>query len=260
MKKYILILLIILTLFYTAGSARSLAVSATATPSSPTQSPTEDLDKQINDLKDRIASRVAQLNLVEKKGIIGTVSDVSESQITVTDSYGNINFIDVDELTNFSSPTTKGSFGISDISNGMTIGVLGLYNKESRRILARFVNVLTLPQIISGVVLDLNSSDYSFIAANVENKEYTVEVETVTKTYVYTSGSDGLVKSGFSKLQLGERVFIVGFFDAKDKSKIIASRIIRFPSLPVNPKISIAPTVVPSPTLKAQSKTKSTSQ
>ena len=77
--------------------------------------------------------------LVEKRGIIGTVTDSSDTQITVTDIAGNIRFVDVDELTKFYSSDSK-TFGISDIKNGMTIGVLGLYNKQSRRILAREVN------------------------------------------------------------------------------------------------------------------------
>lgn len=254
---------ILITFILTFAFLYSLAPVLAATKTTPTPTgtnPTIDLEKQLNDLKDRIASRVAQLNLVDKKGIIGTVSDISDSQISVTDENGNINLIDVDELTKFSSPNQKSNFGISDISKGDTLGILGLYNKESRRILARFVDVMNLPQIISGAVSDINRSDYSFIVDNNENKEYTIEVETVTKTYAYSNPNDGLVKSGFSKMQQGERVIIVGNFDAKDKSKIIAERVLRFPDLPINPKISIAPTPTPSSAPKTQSKSNSTSK
>lgn len=253
MKK-IASLLLLVSLIILASNSAFAATTPTPTPKAML---TSELDKQINDLKDRIASRVAQLNLVEKKGIIGTVTDVSETQLTLTDSDGNINFIDVDELTKFTSPSSKGSFGISDINKGVTVGVLGLYNKESRRILARFVDVMNLPIIFSGAIADINKDDYSFTVINSDNKEYTAEVETITKTYTYSSPEDGLVKSGFSKLQIGERVYIVGFFDANDKSKIISSRIIIFPSIAVNPKISIAPTAAPSPTPKSQTKSKS---
>src|SRR5258708_7860223 len=110
------LIIIIVALIFLRFSLVSWA-STTPTPSQkPT--PTGNLDQQMNALKERIASRVAQLKLVEKRGSIGTVSDLSETQITTTDNAGNINYIDVDELTKFSSPDVKGSFGISDIAKG----------------------------------------------------------------------------------------------------------------------------------------------
>src|SRR3989344_7962603 len=102
--------------------------------------------QQINALTNKIASRVAQLKLVEKRGVIGKVTDVSNTQITLSDMSGNTRFVDVDEFTKFKSDSK--SFGISDIEKGQKIGALGLYNKQSRRILARFVEVLQIPDFI----------------------------------------------------------------------------------------------------------------
>src|SRR5690348_9180787 len=125
------------------------SVFAATTPT-PSPTPQNTLEQQISNLKDKIASRVAQLKLVDKRGIIGTVTDVNLTQITLTDSKGDTRFIDIDELTKFSSPSAKSNFGISDITKGSILGVLGLYNRESRRILARFVDVIVLPAEISG--------------------------------------------------------------------------------------------------------------
>ena len=216
-----------------------------------TPTPTGDVTEQINKLKERIASRVAELKLVEKRGVIGVVTDVSETQLTITDTNDDTVFIDVDELTKFTSPDAKGSFGISDISKGSTVGILGLYNKESRRILARFVDVMVLLHNYSGVVTDKNSTDFSFTIQTVDNKKLSVDVENITRTYSYTK-EDDMVKSGFSKIQSGERIYLVGLVDTKKSNNIIASRIIRFPELPVNSKISISPiptkSVTPKPT------------
>lgn len=195
-------------------------------------------DQQINDLKTRIASKVAELKLVEKRGIIGKVTDVSATQITVLDLNDNTRFIDVDEFTKFSSPAVKGSFGISDISTNQTIGVLGLYNKESRRILARFVNVLSQPQFLHGAVISLDSNNFSFDIATEDKQELTVDVETTTKTFFYAKEGD-LVRSGFSKIRENGNVIIAGFLDLKDKTKVTAQRIILFEELPKNPKIVI---------------------
>jgi hypothetical protein len=234
MKKNTLILL----LFFIAIFS-TFPVHAAITPTPKSTTPTQGLDKQFDLLKEKIASRVAQLKLVEKKGIIGTVTDVAETQITLTDRDGNTRLVDVDELTKFSSPSAKGSFGISDITRGSIIGILGLYNKESRRILARFVDVKTLPQLFSGVVISIDKDNYNFDIATQTQKDVFIDVETISKIDIYNVDS-GLVKAGFSKLKINERVFIVGFPDIKDKNKIVASRILLFPSIPANPQIPIA--------------------
>jgi len=240
MKK---LFIIALFLILTAGVSKNIYAAA-ATPT-PATTPTQGDIQQIDDLKTRIASRVAQLNLVEKKGIIGTVTDATNSQITLTDINGNIRFVDVDELTKFSNPNASGtSFGISDINKGMTLGVLGLYNKQSRRILARQVNVLTMPNILIGAVSSIDSKNFNFYIVSENNKQTFIDVENITKTYSYNSGAS-LVSAGFSKIKIDESVIIIGFPDKQNPEHIIGSRILLFPDVPRNPKINYVPALNP---------------
>lgn len=234
----------------------SFAANAAITPTpSPTPTPERvklPLDQQINSLKDRIASRVAQLKLVERRGIIGTVTEVSDTQLTLTDLQNNTRFVDVDELTKFSSPSAKGNFGISDITKGSKLGVLGLYNKQSRRLLARFVDVISEPKTIQGAIYGINKEDFTFKVMTENGQTLTIDVENITKTSSYTKDA-GLTKAGFSKLQEGQRVYIVGFPDVKESNRILASRVIFFPLLPKNPKIVLpanaAPAINPNETV-----------
>jgi len=200
--------------------------------------PSTDLQQKAQKLLELVASDTAKLNLTEKRGIIGTVTDSSNTQITVNDAQGNTRFIDVDELTKFSNPVAKGSFGISDIQKGSTVGVLGLYNKSSRRILARFVNVMILPQFIHGAVSTVDSKNFNFTIITDENKNMSIDVETVTKTSSYTL-SDGLTRSGFSKITTGENIVIIGYPNKKDTTKILPSFIILLPEIPKNPAINM---------------------
>src|SRR5260370_14888249 len=255
MKKIIIIVFVFLfisRLYFVAAISKSTTPSpastsnvAAANAASPTIGDTQN---QIDNLKDRIASRVAKLNLVEKRGVIGKVTDASETQITLSDTDGNIKYIDVDEITKFTSPSSKGNFGILDITKGATIGVLGLYNKESRRILGRFVDVLNLHVNISGGISDIDKPNFNAYMITPTGDTILIDVEAPTKTYVYTPGT-GLTRVGFSKITKGERVTVIGFIDAKDNKKLVASRIILFPSLPMNPKITLplSPTSIPSP-------------
>lgn len=232
----------ILFLFSIMLATCTKLVFAAPTPT-PTKavSPTQNvnaIEEQINSLKDRIASRVAQLKLVDKRGIIGTVTDVSETQITLNDSLGNTRFVDVDELTKFASPSAKDSFGISDITRGSTVGVLGLYNRDSRRILARFVDVLFMPTTVQGAVGAIDVKNFTITIIKSDNSTLAVDIADITKTSSFTKDG-GLIKSGFSKIIQGERITVTGFFDKNNAGKIIASRVIIYPDLAINPSIDL---------------------
>lgn len=231
---------------YAVTSTPTIAPSVTAAPSN-TSALSESLGEKINDLKERVASRVAQLRLVERRGIIGTVTNVSNTQITLSDIQNNIRFIDVDEITKFASPSVKETFGISDITKGTTVGILGLYNKESRRALARFVNVLVLPDVIHGAISSIQPNDYTFTFVTVDKHTYTVDIEKTTRTILYSTDA-GLVKAGFSKIKEGQRAIVVGFKDPKNSKSITASRVIVFADVLRNPNIILSvPTPTPSP-------------
>lgn len=217
-----------------AGSrfARQLSTSAKAATPSPTKGP----DSQINDLKERIASRVAQLKLVQRRGIIGTVTDASGTQLTISDVHEKDRFVDVDELTKFSSPSAKESFGISDITKGTTLGILGLHNRQSERMLGRFVDVLVLPTIIHGAAGAIDENNFTITVAT-EKNEYTVDIETSTKTLTYNKETDTVERSGFSKIAEGDRVTVVGYASKTEKNRISALRVLRLPGIPKNPMI-----------------------
>lgn len=211
-----------------------------STPSAtplPTKNSDESTRSLIDNLKERIASRVAQLKLVEKRGTIGKVTETSDTQITITDGKNAIRYIDVDELTKFASPSAN-SFGISDIEKGATLGVLGLYNKQSRRILARFIDVITVKQFISGTIVSVDEDNFSISLVTKEKKEYITDIERVTKTFAHTK-DEGFLRSGFSKIEPDMHAMIIGFTDVKDPNRIIASRVLLFPQIPKNPEITI---------------------
>ncbi|OGH02594.1 MAG: hypothetical protein A2798_03070 [Candidatus Levybacteria bacterium RIFCSPHIGHO2_01_FULL_37_17] len=199
------------------------------------QSP--DLQKQVDELKERIASKVAELNLVEKKAILGTVKDVSDSQMTLSTLNEEIRFIDIDELTKFSSGTID-NFGISDIKQDMTIGVIGLFNKDSRRTQARLVyEEQKLPTIIYGAVYAIDAENFNITVAKENGAKNIVEIETITKTSSFEDGS--LVKAGFSKIKEGQTIIAIGVLDIANKNKIVASRVLLFPEIAVSSKINL---------------------
>lgn len=226
-------------LFLITFAACYLIFNGSAKAQSPTLSPTlqppsENLNQQISDLKSRIASRVAQLKLVEKRGIIAKVTDVSDTQITVSDLKKNNKFIDVDELTRFSPLTKKESFGISDIAKGSYIGVLGLYNKESRRILARFVDVINLSIIVHGSVESIDKEKFVIKITSRDGKEVNLDIETTTKTFSY-SIDEGFIRTGFSKIKENDRIIAIAQANTDEKNRATGIRITLLPEIPKKP-------------------------
>ncbi len=240
MKKFLTFFTLIILINLTFVSRQNIfAATPTATNTN--------LQRQVDDLKNKIASKVAELKLVEKRGIIGTVTDSSDTQITLTDVSGNIRFVDVDELTKFSSDSK--SFGISDIKNGMTIGVLGLYNKQSRRILAREVNEISaVPKIIFGGIGVIDKENFEVTVVKENGQKEVLEIENITKTYSYSNNT--LNKSGFSKLEEIQTIIAVGTTDKQDPNKILATRIIILPEVNITSRINLGeaanPTIPPS--------------
>lgn len=217
MKKVSYFVTFIVFLVIISGSASA----QTKTPT-PTQRP-EVTDTQIEKIKDLVASKVAELKLVEKRGTIGTVKSIAATQIVLTKENEQEVQVDIDELTKFED--TKKDFGISDISRGDSLSVVGLYNKDTKRLLARFVSLAAnIPENVSGVITDKNTKTFTLSVTTLSGDEITVDVASSTKTTSFENGK--VQKSGFSKLDAGARVVVIGFRDLKNKDVINASRII----------------------------------
>ena len=240
MKKNIILLSLFTTFLVFANSSFAIDTKKTPTPT------TIDLQQQVNELKSKIASKVAQLNLVEKRSVLGIVTDISDSQITIKNLDEKIRLVDIDELTKFSSSSSD-TFGISDIKKGMYLGIIGLFNKQSQRTQARIVQEEDpLPNFIYGSVVSIDNKNFTFEIIKENRVRFVIDVQNITKTYSYTTTGD-LVKAGFSKIKEAETIIVVGFFDKQDRNKILGSRIFLFPEISTSPKINLnAPTIAPS--------------
>ncbi len=196
------------------------------------QTPTPDIKME---LIENIASRVAQLRLVEKRGIIGKVTNVTNTQITVSDLQGNTRFVDVDEFTKFTSPKAKESYGISDIKDTDTLGILGLYNKDSRRILARFVTLVNPLFVVRGGIKSIDDKNFTVTVTAENGKNYLIDIDYNTITNSYTIQTD-VTRSGFSKIKENYTIIASGPLDTANKNKILANRVLIFPEVPFIPK------------------------
>ena len=202
----------------------------TARPSNSVPENGEELEK-IQKIKDIVASKVAELNLVEKRGIIAKITEVSGMKLTVTDIKGNIRQIDIDELTKFDISDDDDA-GISDLKKGSSYSFIGIYNKETQRLLARNINTVnTVPTYFEGAIESVNEDDFQIVIVNAKGEKKTVDIQSSTKTSLADTGGE-LIKSGFSKLEQNARVLVIGFPDKKDNTLLSAIRVIHFEDVP----------------------------
>jgi len=239
------------TIITTAILSLSLATPVYAAVPSPSQGTTQTEANQINQLKNKIASQVSQLKLVEKKGIIGTIQSASNSQITVMDTHNQLRYLDLDEITKYSS-ANGATLTVSDMKQGLKISALGIYNKDSQRILARYVSIEIVPTRFYGEITSIDKPDFQVLIMTDSGKSEKVEIDTTSTVSSY-SGGTSLSTYGFSKLSLGDRVEVIGYPDKKDATLIIADRLIDYLNAPKDPNIAFTtptPTIAPAPTSK----------
>lgn len=198
-------------------------------------SATDEIESKVDLIKDKVASRVAELKLVERRGVVGVVESVNNDEIWIRDLNDKTRIIEVDELTKFSS--SEGSFDLSDISKGTKISAIGLYNKDSGKLLARFINETSIPLFLNGVITDKDDEEFTLDLSTEGEKKYTVDVEKVTKSFSFSDGE--LETVGFSKIETLKNALVIGYVDPKDSNRITASRIIIFPDVPKNPRIEV---------------------
>ena len=241
--NFIIIIIFITVITIIIGNPSVLAQTKTPTPTpgqspsgtapSPTPEITSEEKEQdtIEKIKNLVASRAAELKLVDKRGILGVVKRSSSSQIVIEDHKRDQRTIDIDELTKFIS--SKDSFGISDIKEGDKISAMGFYNKDTRRLRASFISLsANIPLNIEAVVNSRNSREFTLTVVDTNGKTRTIDIGTSTKTSTWADNS--LTKSGFSKILIGQRILVIGFEDLKNKDTINASRIIHFADLPLS--------------------------
>lgn len=212
------------------------------------ETPTPTTNSKISDLKERIASRVAELNLVERRGMLGTIASISGTRINLVDLENRTRLVEVDELTQSDKIKDKTKL-LSGFSSGNSISVLGLYNKSSRILLARFINDAQIFSRIFGEVTAIDKKNF-LVSVKANEKEVVVEIESSTQTSSLTDSI--LVRGGFSKIEIGEKVFavLVPQESTATNAHYSALRFIMFPQLSPTKTPTPSATSTPSPAKK----------
>ena len=195
-------------------------VTFAATPSATSQ--------KIEDLKDRLATKVAELRQTSRKAIYGTVKSTSITSFVVETKTKDVKIELTDEIKVIQYLKGKRTaLTPEDIAKGDLVSVFGDYDTTLDLLKATFVLIQSPgPERISGTVTSRDDKEYTLTIKNSQGVTYIVDIEKSTKTLLWDREKKALVKSGFSKIVAGNVVHIVGFPVPKKELRISAERIL----------------------------------
>lgn len=207
----------------------------------PESTPTANV-KQIEDLKDRLATKVAELRQSQRRAIAGTVKTVSVSTATIQTKEKDIKVELADDMKIIQYLKGKRTnLTIDDVSKGDRVVVFGQYDATLDLMKAKVIvieNAAT--QRISGTVTAISKDEYTVTLAAADQKTYVIDIETVTKINLWTD-EKGLTKGGFSKMSVGDTIHVVGTAVPKKENRLSAIRILDIGN------VASAPVATPTP-------------
>lgn len=238
LKKVLITSILISALFVLPQGVRA----QTTTPSSISIVPTDRLGK-IRELKERVATRVAQLKK-EGEYVVGEVKLATDSMIMLNTNSGEIKILPNSNATIVLLTQKPQSITSGTLTSGQLLYALG--KKEDT--VFKATDIVARPPRINlvGKISSIDKPNGTFLLGY-QAGTITIDINKTTLTFRYTKGK-GLERSGFSKLLVEDRVVVVGSpTDTADK--VSALRIVTIPNpLAITPSPTIATTETPTPT------------
>ncbi|KKW10692.1 MAG: hypothetical protein UY49_C0015G0010 [Microgenomates group bacterium GW2011_GWC1_49_7] len=224
-----------------------LALALTTQVAAQTATPSGDSKQKLDDLKERLATKVAELRQTQKRAIYGTVKATSVSTITVETKTSDAKIELTDEISVFQNLKGKRTeLTTEDLVKGDTVVVFGDYDANLDLLKAQAIFIQgAIPTRISGVVMETNKNDFTLTVKTPDGPSYIIDFETTTKASLWTKDK-GSAKGSFSKLLVGDTVHVLGTPVAKKENRLSAARILSLGAISGS-----APTATPIPEEKA---------
>lgn len=208
-------------------------------------------DRKIEDLKERVASKVAQLHIPLFKALTGEVTSVAKDSFLLKTSQGEKTVKLDEEVKIFRlSPGKKLPIILSNLKKGDGVAAIGS-NDAQGVFTAKVILTKTLPQNINGIVEKTDQTNFTISVKDQKGVIYLVDIESTTKVQSWDKAK-GLIKIGFSKIQNGDRVHVNGQIVPKEENRISAIRILVLPgqAAGISGKSATPSAQTPTPTSK----------
>ena len=244
-----------------AGNVFASTASPSASPTA-TVAPTPNTKQlQIESLKERLATKVAELRQTQSKAVFGTVKSISVSTLVIETKTKDVKIDLTDDIK--VAQILKGvrtKLTIENVKKGDEVTIFGTYDSTLDLLKAKYIFIQNKPlERVTGVVTDINRDDFTLTIQTTEERSIVIDIETTSRTVRWDGTS--IVKSGFSKIAIGDTLHIQGTAVPKKENRYSAIRILDLgnlsgavPTATETPSPEATPegTLTPSQTSKAK--------
>jgi hypothetical protein len=219
--------------------------SATPEPSiSDVKDPLNDRLKIIETLKEKIATKVAEIRQRDKTALSGSIQKVTGETLVL--SPGDRTVTISEDTVVYRMENGKRIEGTTKLlTTGTTITIFGYQSDDHTTVTAKYCVVETPRTVRIGKISEIDRPNYSFVLVSNQTKT-TIDFESSTRAFSFNPNKHSFDKLGFSKLNPGDELILYGVPNEKDEARVTASRIyvISHPDASV---VSASPTDTPSP-------------
>lgn len=209
-KTIILFIFATILLLPITRIAKGQTPTTVSTDEAQVSSPSSIDEKEINTLKEKIATKVAELREKNNKAVGGIVTAVSTGVLKIKESEENNYEIKIDDALTKTYQIVnnqKKEIKIQDIKKGDYIIVTGDLNEKT--ITANFIYMDELYIVNSGSVSEVNKEDYYIKVLTADKETFTLDIETFTKQQMLNIKTLEPESVGFSKVKEGDTLHFV---------------------------------------------------
>lgn len=191
---------------------------------------TSSSEKEVEILKEKIASKVAELRQENNQAFSGKIVNLSENQIEIKDKDDKKVLIKLDPtLTKYYriKNNQKKEINFSDLEKNDYIVVSGITTDKGVNANLIFVDEKYLVEF--GRVIEINKDSYWLKINTLTNENITIDIETYTKQWLLNIKSLELEKTGFSKIKEGDIINFVAKDEKNESDHFSAQKIIVIP-------------------------------
>ena len=227
-RMYQLIFTIIAVVMITAIN---LQVNAQDKDNSSTKSSTikEKLDKNVEQIKENIATMVAELIKKNSLVITGNIITIKDDSLIIKSSDGQNHTLLIDEVTTefIDNIGKQKNIEKKDLSENDYLVTFG--NLIDTEFSANYIYRQNEYIILSGEITNVNAADFSLEMITPEKDAYTVDIETKTTREIVNIKTIKQEKIGFSKFKIGDKIHIVAYRPKNKQNRFSALKILIVP-------------------------------
>lgn len=194
-------------------------------PNAQTTSPKAE-GQQVEDLKDRLATKVAELAVSEPRAFNGIIKSTSLTSLVIETTNKTLKIELTDDITAYKlTGTKKQTIKTDDLKAQMNVTVIGQYDTTLELLKAKVIYVEPeIPMSVAGRIKDINQKGFSLKITTASGTDFTVDYEKLTKATINNLTGES-VKVGFSKIPSDKLAIITGTRNEDDDQRISADRI-----------------------------------